>query len=359
MLEVSASHQYEGLDMGLGVSPCIDLQTRHRVLMYRESVLELDALHFGRRQSFATEVCPLGNSGDFDIQSLSKGLGEIVLIDDVAHGLIVPQWGSRHLYPQDGGEVVNGQARGIGIVAMRFVHQHDKVGQRGQIVVIARAEVLREAFHARCRYHSAFLGGLIVGVELGDIEDIDLDLVVLEELLVAPSRTNRKIVLARNHHRWIGYVFCQAFEYVLVVTRVAKVAQQLVVEREVGSEDEEMLDAVYLMQVVDGGSHQARLPYAGGDGAGQRGEVALKALERGDYLAGFFQFVYQEILLLLLVCGAFVEAELIRNIGNHPQALRQRLTHGVATLDLFQRFVFVFLTHRRLRLRLEVLLRVG
>ena len=240
---------------------------------------------------------------------------------------------------------------------MRFVHQHDKVGQRGQIVVIACTEILREPLHTRSRHYAIFLRGLIVGVELGDIEDVDFDIVELEELSAVNVRTNRKIVLARNHHRWIGDVFCQAFEYVLVVTRVAKVAQQLIVERKVGSEDEEMLDAVYLMQVVDGGSHQARLPNAGGDGAGQRGEVAPEALERGDYLAGFCQFVCQERLLLLLVCGAFVEAEPIRNIGNHPQALRQRLTHREATLDLFQRFVFVFLTHRLLRL--EVLLRVG
>ena len=72
---------------------------------------------------------------------------------------------------------------------------------------------------------------------------------------------------------------------------------------------------------------------------------------------GFCQFGFQEILLLLLVCGAFVEAEPIRNIGNHAQALRQRLTHGEATLDLPERFVLVFLTHRLLRL--EVLLRAG
>ena len=40
-----------------------------------------------------------------------------------------------------------------------------------------------------------------------------------------------------------------------------------------------MLDTVYLMQVVDGGSHQARLANTGGDGAGQRGEFASKALD--------------------------------------------------------------------------------
>ena len=279
MLEVSAGHQYEGLDMGLGVRPCVDLQARHRVLMHGESVLELDALHFGRRQSFATEVCSLGNSGDLDIQSLSEGFGEIVFIDDVVHGLIVSQWGRRHLYSQDWGKVVDSQARGIGIVAMRFVHQHDKVGQRGQIVVIARAEVLREAFHARCRYHSAFPGGLIVGIELGDIEDVDLDLVVLEELPAVHIRPNRKIVLAGDYYGRVGHVFGQAFEYVLVVAGITEVAKELVVEREIRGEDEEVLDAVYLMQVVDGGSHQARLPYAGGDGAGQRGEVAPEALE--------------------------------------------------------------------------------
>ena len=89
----------------------------------------------------------------------------------------------------------------------------------------------------------------------------------------------REIVLARNHHGRIGYVLCQAFEYVLIVTGVAKVAQQLIVERKVRSEDKEMLDAVYLMQVVDGGSHQARLANTGGDGAGQRGEFAPKALD--------------------------------------------------------------------------------
>ena len=74
-------------------------------------------------------------------------------------------------------------------------------------------------------------------------------------------------------------------------------------------------------------------------------------------LAGFCQFVCQERFLPLLVCGAFVEAELISNIGNHPQALRQRLTHREAIFDLSQRFVFVFLTHHLLRL--EVLLPAG
>jgi hypothetical protein len=61
-----------------------------------------------------------------------------------------------------------------------------------------------------------------------------------------------------------------------------EVGDQLVVDRQVGRQHEEVVDAVRQMQVGDEGAHQARLAHAGGQREAQRRELALEVLQRGE-----------------------------------------------------------------------------
>jgi hypothetical protein len=72
-----------------------------------------------------------------------------------------------------------------------------------------------------------------------------------------------------------------ALEHVL--GRVGReVGDQLVVDRQVGRQHEEVVDAVRQMQVADERAHQPRLAHTRGQREAQRGELALEVLQRGE-----------------------------------------------------------------------------
>ena len=82
----------------------------------------------------------------------------------------------------------------------------------------------------------------------------------------------------------VGGKFRDALEDVLRRVR-REVGDELVVDRQVGRQHEEIVDAVRQVQVADEGAHQPRLAHAGGQGEAERREVALEVGNRRELAA--------------------------------------------------------------------------
>ena len=63
----------------------------------------------------------------------------------------------------------------------------------------------------------------------------------------------------------------------------SEVGDQLVVDREVGGQDEEIIHAVGDVQVADEGTHEPRLAHAGGESEAEGGKLALEIGDGGIF----------------------------------------------------------------------------
>jgi len=160
---------------------------------------------------------------------------------------------------------------------MALVHQHDQVFQSGEIIEVALADVLAQPLDA---------GGTPaphLAVDLRDVEDVDVDIVApvhAGELIVAPNAAPVLIGVAGHHERWMHGKFADPLEDIL--RRVGReIGDQLVVDREVRSQHEEVADALGLVEVGDERTHEPCFPDACGNRKAQRWEVPFKVLNSG------------------------------------------------------------------------------
>ena len=90
------------------------------------------------------------------------------------------------------------------------------------------------------------------------------------------------VVVARDDQRRLLGKLRNALEHVLrCVAR--EVRDELVVDRQVRRQNEEVVDAVGQMQVGDEGPHQAGLAHARGEREAQRRELLLEILQGGEF----------------------------------------------------------------------------
>ena len=117
-----------------------------------------------------------------------------------------------------------------------------------------------------------------LGVDLGDVEDVDAHVVSEAHRLLIHRRAGLVVVVAGDDQRRLLREFGDPLEHVL--RRVAReVRDELVVDRQVGREHEEVVDAVRQVQVGDEGSHQPRLAHARGQREAQRRKLPLEVLQ--------------------------------------------------------------------------------
>ena len=96
------------------------------------------------------------------------------------------------------------------------------------------------------------------------------------------------VVVAGDDGRRIGGEFRDALEDVL--GRVGReVGDQLVVDRQVRRQHEEVVEAVRQVQVADEGAHQPGLAHAGGQRKTERGKIALEIGHRRVFAANRLQ----------------------------------------------------------------------
>ena len=143
------------------------------------------------------------------------------------------------------------------------------------MVEVAVSQHLSHALDAR------LLASANLGIDLGNIEDVDAHIVGKAHRLILNHRTGLVVVVAGDDQRGLLSELGDSLEHVL--GRVAReVGNQFVVDRQVGRQHKEVVDAVRQMQVGDERTHQPRLAHAGRQREAQRGEVAFKVLQRRE-----------------------------------------------------------------------------
>lgn len=120
-----------------------------------------------------------------------------------------------------------------------------------------------------------------------------------------------------------AHLSLESLEDVLRVRRIGFLAQ-LVVDGVSGREDEEVLVSLRLIQIVDAGSHQARLADAGGHGVAEGREVELR-FDLPVVLAVFGRDGVYGFLVVALVVAVCADGVEIRE----SFLLRRSQAHGV------------------------------
>jgi hypothetical protein len=120
-----------------------------------------------------------------------------------------------------------------------------------------------------------------LGIDLGDVEDVDAHVVGEAHRLILHDCTGLVVVVAGDDQRGLLCKLGDALEHVL--RRVAReVGDQLVVDRQVGRKHEEVVDAVRQMQVGDERPHQAGFADARGEREAQRRKLTLEVFQCGN-----------------------------------------------------------------------------
>ena len=279
MCGVPCDHQHEGLDHLHAVLTGIGQQLDLGGLVQANTVLQLDLLDLFRRVRLGVEIA-LGHGRRLFDEAVFHRPRQWVVHHDVLEGHRAARGfherGGRHLKAKQWLQFVDGAHAGTGPVAVRLVHQQHQVVQAGQVVEVAVSQHLPHALDA------GLLAATHLGVDLGDVEDVDAHVVRKAHRLVLNHRTGLVVVVARDDQGRLLSEFGDSLEHIL--GRVAReVGDQLLVDRQVRCEHEEVVDAMRQVQVGDERAHQACLSYTGRQREAQRGELAFKVFQRREF----------------------------------------------------------------------------
>ena len=229
MRRVLGDNEHERMHHRLAGALRIVAQLELDVLVGVNPVLEFDALQFGFRHRSRVEVLPGRDRRLLDEAVRHRG-GEVVAVDHIAeiggfrpHGLRRGREFEAEHWPQ----VRQRLEAGLGAVAVRFVHQQHEVGQAGEIVEVALADIFVQ-----------FLDAPGVLVDLVHVEDVDHHVGVDQFALPAQSAPLIPVVAGDDHGRRLGK-FRDALEHVFRLSG-REILDQLVVDRGVRRQHEEI-----------------------------------------------------------------------------------------------------------------------
>lgn len=191
------------------------------------------------------------------------------------------------LHPQDGAQFIDDLEALVGVVVVALIHKDAQVWQGLQIGEVGLTQHLDQPLDP---------GGLAVlhlavGVQLGNIKNVDDDVVgaegtLTEFLLIVPVHDT-----GRRHE------FIQSLEHILLAVGVAQVRLQLFVDRQVGRHDKEMSDPLFVVQIGNTSPHEPGLANACSQSKANRRKVPLKRGQRGTELP-----CSNQIILVKLLC---------------------------------------------------------
>ncbi|OIQ65588.1 hypothetical protein GALL_528530 [mine drainage metagenome] len=126
------------------------------------------------------------------------------------------------------------------------------------------------------------LAASYLGVDFGDVEDVDAHVVGEAHRLILNDSASLVVVVTRDDQRGLLRKLGNALEHVF--RRVAReVGNQLVVDRQVGGQHEEIVDAVRQVQVGDKRPHQTGFADASRERKAQRGKLPLEVLQGWEF----------------------------------------------------------------------------
>ena len=271
---VLGDDEHEGLHAADTVLAGVQFKLRLGLLMDVDAVLQLQPLQPLLGVVLRVEVLARGDGRLFH-EAVLQGLGEGIAVDDVGKrlglGALLDLGGGGQFQPEDRPEFVDRLHAGRRPVAVRLVHEEDQVVELRQVLEVALADVLGKPLDA---------GGLVaadLAVDLRDVEDVDVDGVVAEHrlLLAGADATAALVVVAGDDFRRVRGELGNALKDVFRSIR-REVGEQLVVDREVGGQHEEVADSLGPGEVGDERAHEPGLADAGGQGKAERWEIAFK-----------------------------------------------------------------------------------
>ena len=282
---VLGDHEHERLDVGLAGLGCVDPKVRLHLLVQAHAVLQLNTLQPRLVELLGVEVLACRDRRLLH-ETVHDGLCQRVRVDGVGEGngsllaLALGEGRRRQLQPEDGLQLVDRRHPRVGPIAVRFVHEHDEVGQARQVVEVGLADVLGQALDTRRALLSR--GGLHVLVDLGDVEDVDVDRVFAThpkqphlDAVLGSDADPTLVGVARDDDRRSRDELRDPLKHVLGGTR-REVRDQLVVDGEVRCQHEEMAAALGDVQVGDERAHQPGLADPGGEREAQGRELPLE-----------------------------------------------------------------------------------
>ena len=285
MGRVAGDDQQERLDDRLPAFPGVGLQLHLHALVEPDPVLQLQPLDLLGRHAGGVEVLPGDNRRLLD-EAVRHGLAERVVIDHVLEGhrplARLHERRGRQLQSQDRLQLVDRPDARRCPVAVRLVHDQDEVLQPGQVVEVALTDVLRQALDP------GRLPATHLGVDLGDIEDVDVHLVLVAREQPDPHPGPLLVGVPGDDHRGFGGEFGDAGEDVLRRVR-REIRGQLVVDGQIGGEDEEVAEAVGQVEIADEGPHEPGLADAGGQREAERWKLPLEVGHRRELAADGLQ----------------------------------------------------------------------
>ena len=176
--------------------------------------------------------------------------------------------------PSDWLQFIDGADARRGPVTMRLVHQHYQVGQTREVIEITLPDVFREPFDAWRTAAAHF------GIDLGNVENVDANSCQFRE-----ATGSLIIIVTCDDFRRVRRELRDALKDILRRVR-RKICNQLVVNRQVRREDEEIIDALRQMQVGDKRAHEPRFANASCQRKADGWKLALKIRHRWEF--GFY-----------------------------------------------------------------------
>jgi len=178
------------------------------------------------------------------------------------------------------------------------------------------------------------------GVDLGDVEDVDVDGLVKQR-----QRSLAGIVVAGDDPWWPVNEIADAGEDILGAARIGEVFYQLVVDGQVRGQNEEVLDTFGLIQPGDKCSHQAGFTDAGSQGKAETREIAFKLAEGADSAIEccIISSASQNLFHFSVKIGVLFKGQVIGNAAEYLQTFYLGRTQAQAVLDVSSVLVHLFL----------------
>ena len=219
MANIAASHKDKWFDYRQAVLLGVHLDSELCSLMAGYTVFQFDNFYLVGSEIILVEISGFGDSRIFDIQPIVEGFGEIVFKHNILErtSFLVERCGS-HFKTENRAKFIDSTFRGISVVSVCLVHQHNEIGQRSKIIKVGLTEVFRQATHTR----QTFRAFLAILVKFRDVENINLYI---------REQTTRALVIGFScNDAWrCGDKFAYTFEYIFRIGFVTEVFYQLLI----------------------------------------------------------------------------------------------------------------------------------
>ena len=236
MSGITRNHEHERLHHLHAVLAGVGQQLHLGGFVQTHAIFQLGLFDLLKRVSLCVEVTLGHGGGLFDEAVFHRSCQWVV------HHHVLERYGAargfherccRYFQAEQRLQLIDGANPCAGAIAMRLIHQQHEIWQTGQMVEVA---VPKHFLHPLDAW---LFAATHLGVDLGDVEDVDSNLA--EQF--SSQNVLLVIVVARDYPRRADCQLTNALEHILCGIG-GEIRDQLVIDRQVRSQHEEVVDAV-------------------------------------------------------------------------------------------------------------------